>query len=341
MTPIASVNFVVYIEKKSSTMADHLAAADAQDDDEMIFVYMGGDQVVPDGVRRARIHKSIKIVRALAFQYREYLISVEFHDGIEIIQGCAFNGCRSLRSVKLLGVKVIKVGAFRNCDALTDVEFGDKLETIEQEAFSCCTSLRSITMPQVKTIGVWAFGHCEQLTDLQSPEGFETLRRRAFISCSRLERIAMPLKDNMIEDSVFDHCYNLTSVNLNGRVDKIVSSLHLERWRNLMKGEINGINQLLPNTYSRQITQVIQQWMSAVISRLNHYKTEHHKLLKEATTLLELALWKANLENKEGDVLEKEGVRTRRQRKRARKEISVTSGASIVIKNVLPFLETK
>ena len=160
--------------------------------------------------------------------------------------------------VKLLGVKVIKVWGFCGCTALTDVEFGDKLETIEQEAFGGCTSLRSITMPQVKTIGVFSFYRCEQLTDLQLPEGLETIRRSAFISCSRLERITMPLKDNMIEDSVFDHCYNLTSVNLNGRIDKIVSSLHLESWINEMTGEINGINQLLP-TIAYGKTSEIQQ----------------------------------------------------------------------------------
>ena len=58
---------------------------EAQDDDE-IFVYMGGNQQVPDGVRRARIHKSVKIVRARAFYNRRHLISVEFHDEVEIIE---------------------------------------------------------------------------------------------------------------------------------------------------------------------------------------------------------------------------------------------------------------
>jgi len=62
--------------------------------------------------------------------------------------------------------------------------------------------------------------------------------------------------------------------------------------------------------------------------------------LKETITLLELALWKANLDENSGGLLEQEGVRTTRgQRKRARKERCVTSGASIVIKNVLPFLQ--
>jgi hypothetical protein len=67
--------------------------------------------------------------------------------------------------------------------------------------------------------------------------------------------------------------------------------------------------------------------------------------VKEAVTLLELALWKANLEESECTGVptqDQEGVKaTRRQLKRARKERCITSGASIVIviKNVLPFLD--
>ena len=316
-------------------MADDLAAADAQEEDE-IFVYMGGNQVVPRGVRRARIHKSVKIIRAGAFRHRRDLVSVEFHDGIEIIGDYAFHGCR-LTSVKLLGIKVIKLGAFYDC-GVTDVEFGDKLETIEEWAFYYCTSLSSITMPFVRTIGKYAFYRCEQLTDLELPEGLKTVGKGAFSCCTRLRHITLPLKNDLIKNRVFERCPNLTTVNLVGRVHKTVSSLHHESWRNEMTGEINRINRVLPDTDAEQKTQVIRR----VIRQLNHYKTEHHKMLKEATTLLELALWKANLDNNEGGALERETVRTtRRQLKRARKEISITSGASIVIKNVLPFLELK
>eukprot|EP00984_Skeletonema_dohrnii_P009601 scaffold3676_cov103-Skeletonema_dohrnii-CCMP3373.AAC.2 len=103
-----------------------------------------------------------------------------------------------------------------------------------------------------------------------------------------------------------------------------------------MKGEINRINQALPNSNARGKTPEIREWVRSVICRIDHYKTEHRSLLKEAATLLELALWKANL----GGILEQTEVRTtRRQLKRARKEKCVTSGASIVIKNVLPFLK--
>jgi len=110
-----------------------------------------------------------------------------------------------------------------------------------------------------------------------------------------------------------------------------------------MKGEINRINQVLsdPDSLVRigGITAAIQTWMNTVTRRLDCYKVEHKSLLQEAAILLELALWKNSLDDNEGAVLEKESIQTTRgRRKRARDEICVTSGASIVIKNVLPFL---
>ena len=314
---------------------------EAQEEDDEIFVYMGGDQRVPSGVRRARIHKSVKIILEEAFYRRQHLISVEFHDGIEIIEKDAFSWCKLLRgSIKLLGVRIIKEGAFYDCFGLTGLEFGDKLETIGDGAFSYCSSLKNITMPSVRTVGEWAFRNCEQLTELDLPEGLETIKWRAFHDCERLRRIALPLKDDMIEDNAFYDCPNLATVDLVGGIDKTVASLHLDSWRNEMTGEINRINQVLPSTNASEKTAEIEQWTNAVIRQLNHYKAEHKILLKEATTLLELALWKANLDDNEGGLLDREGVRTTRgQRKRARKEICITSGASIVIKNVLPFLK--
>jgi len=60
--------------------------------------------------------------------------------------------------------------------------------------------------------------------------------------------------------------------------------------------------------------------------------------------LLELALWKAKLDDdNEGgnDSLEAPTKKVKVDVGRARKERRVTSGANIVIKNVLPFLELK
>ena len=109
-----------------------------------------------------------------------------------------------------------------------------------------------------------------------------------------------------------------------------------------MEDEINRINQTIQGIPGVVKGAAIQEWVESLHPKMEHYKTEHQIILKEAMTLLELALWKANLDDNEAGVPSQEGVRvTRRQVKRARKERCITSGAGIIIKNVLPFLELK
>ena len=141
----------------------------------------------------------------------------------------------------------------------------------------------------------------------------------------------MPFRDDMIEDSAFHRCPNLTTVEIVGGIHNTVASLHLETWRSEMKDEINRINQVLPNTEAK--TTEIRRWMRSVNRRFNHYKTEHALLLKEAATLLELAVWKAKIDQNE----ERLKPDTQSERRTQR----ITSGASTIIKNVLPFLELK
>ena len=316
--------------------------AEAHGDDDDIFVYMGGDQQVPRGVRRAKIHKSVRIIPRGAFQNCEYLISVEFHDGVEIIEEEAFRECYSFEGpIKLLGVKIIKEKAFWGCESMADVEFGDKLETIGKYGFRD-TGLKKIRMPSVRTIGVAAFADCFELFDVECGEGMRTLQGQAFDNCWKLKRIALPLKDNMIEDNVFFFCKDLTTIDLVGGIHQTVASLHLESWRNEMNNEIIRINQtLLTINDPREKTAEIQQWMRRVLHRLDHYKTEHKALLTEATTLLELALWKAGLSDNNGGEGNKEEVTALVEMESSRDEIRYTSGADIVIKNVLPFLALK
>ena len=59
--------------------------------------------------------------------------------------------------------------------------------------------------------------------------------------------------------------------------------------------EINRINQDLPNIDRQRKTAAIKQWMDSVIDKMDLYKAEHHRYVKEAVTLLELAVWKAKL----------------------------------------------
>ena len=177
----------------------------------------------------------------------------------------------------------------------------------------------------------------------------ERIERFTFNGCRRLTRIAIPLKRDLFPfDQVyrkythFKGCDQLTTVDLVGEAhNKTVSSLHMESWRTEMKGETNRINQFLPNTPANDKTVAIKQWMESVIDKMDHYKAEHYRHVKEGITLLELALWKAKLDEEEDHAAERRTKKVKVDVESTRSEWRITSGANIVIKNVLPFLELK
>eukprot|EP00984_Skeletonema_dohrnii_P007719 scaffold2832_cov132-Skeletonema_dohrnii-CCMP3373.AAC.4 len=218
-----------------------------------------------------------------------------------------------------------------------------------------CESLRSINLPSARVLEEGSFAMCDVLTDVTFGSNLERIDSIAFGKCTNLERITIPLKDGIItSDDVFQACQNLRQVDLvEGEVHATIASLQLEEWRKDMNREIDSINQILPIARAGEYndeddngakTQVIRTWIRSVIYKMNHYKAEHQHLLNEAATLLEMAMWKATLDDNNGGrtMSMREGVRTTRGRvKRARRELCITSGASIVIKNVLPFLESK
>jgi hypothetical protein len=326
-------------------MADNQLLNGVGDIDD-IFVYTGGEQRVPRDVKRVRIAENVDIILARTFLDRRQLIEVEGHNKMKKIEQYAFDGCTCLRRVtKMSGLIEIEAEAFSCCSDLSELDF-DKLEIIGEWAFAYCNFLRYINMPSIRRVCYGAFSYCESLTDVVFGEKLERIEggSAAFLHCTALRRIVIPLKDNLvIASDAFNYCENLSNVDtLAGEIHKTISSLQMVSWREEMLEEIDSINQTLPNIRFGK-SEAIQQWLERVFIRMEHYKTEHQTLLKEAMVLLELALWKANLcENMADDAAAQEGVRvTRGQRKRKRNDRCITSGASIVIKNVLPFLALK
>jgi len=306
-----------------------------------IFVYTGGR--APRDVRRAKIDESIDTIPREAFVDCEELIEVVGHNKLKKIENAAFISCTSLRRLTKMG-GVIEIGgwAFMSCHALSDLEFG-KLEIIGGGAFGSCRSLKYINMPSVRRMGEAAFYDCTSLTEAVFGKDLEVVEF-AFRECTSLRRIAIPLKDNLIIDNLaFMSCGNLVRVDpLIGGVHKTVSSLHMESWKDEMREEIGRINQTLPGIAAHQKGAAINQWIESVLRRTEHYKEKHHVLVKEAMALLELALWKAKILDKEGrkckDAEETKSKKAKIDVNSARKEHRVTCGANIVIKNVLPFL---
>ena len=322
--------------------------ADGGVDNNIIFVYLGGEQEVPfDEITHAIIDPSVNIVRRRAFIFRQQLVFVLFHDGVEIIEAEAFFCCESLSGIKLLDVREIGDRAFHSCP-LSDVEFGDRLETVGIQAFSG-SSLRSVKMPTVRSVEKWAFSHCKQLTEAEFDNNLESIGIGSFYNCPRLERIAIPLKDNLFpsdndgeEYNQFDQCGNLTTVDIVGdeRLHKTISSLLMESWRVGMNEELHRINRELPIAPADEKTDVIQQWIRTIIHKMEYYKAQHNRLLKEHMTQLELAIWKTKLDEKEDRSIEEgRAKKAKIDTASARNEQRVMSGADIVIRNVVPFLQ--
>jgi hypothetical protein len=327
-------------------MADHQLFDDDNGDDD-IFVYTGGEQRVPRDVRRVRIAENVDTIPASTFEGCRQLREVEGHDRLRKIEKWAFADCHRLRRVSnMRGVIEIAAYGFFECRALNDLELGDKLEIIGHDAFGNNESLVSINMPSIKRVWGGAFARCYALSYAEFGEDLERFEMNAFLKCHVLRRLVIPLKENLIHIKAFDECENLSRVDVSiGGIHKTISSLHMDSWRDEIIDEINRINLALPELPVRKYnpdisnkTGAIEEWIRSVLQKIDRYKDEHCKLLKEAMVLLELALWKANLVENDGTA--HEGVRvTRGQRKRARKESCITSGAGIIIKNVLPFLE--
>ena len=255
---------------------------------------------------------------------------MDTHDGIRRIGKLAFYNCISLRQMNLKSAVNIGYEAFCKCVNLEYVEFGDMLETIGYAAFNRCTSLPHLKLTSITTIEACAFDGCNRLTDVELSERLETIGRSAFRNCERLQRIAIPMKRDLFpfddlwqKYNQFDKCEQLIAIDIVGGVHKTIASLHMESWRTEMIADINSINQVLPSTPEYGKTRRIRQWMEMVIDKMDHCKAEHYRYVKEGTSLLELALWKAKLGEKD----ERKTKKAKIDAASARKERRVTCGA--------------
>ncbi len=268
------------------------------------FTYTGAEGEIIDSGEATHIfvHKDVSFVRAWAFLHYDIIVEIICHNGVERIEKGAFCECPNLRRVIMPGVKIVEAQAFGECPALEDVEC-DKLEIIKEWAFADCKSLRSINLPSARTVGEYAFDGCNVLTDVQFGRNLERIEGEAFNNCPSLERITIPLKNGLFaQDDIFMACRNLNHVDLveGAELHEFVAALHLEEWRNEMNDEIDAINRVLPDVdaggwddnvdpvYGKAST--IGGWIIVVLRKINHYKSEHQRMLGEAGSSLQHVL---------------------------------------------------
>ena len=165
------------------------------------------------------------------------------------------------------------------------------MEEIGEETFAGCESLKLVNLPStVKRVSPRAFGNCNQLEVVDL--------------CESLDWGEM-LKMLIDSGSPF---LRIVSFNL-PKLSRRVESLSVEQWKMDIMNEINSLPQDI---------WAIANRVGNIQSKLTYYE------LKDKTSLLELALWKAKIE----ETGESSGD--------GKKSCRVKCGADIVLPEVVP-----
>ncbi|MDR3294000.1 MAG: leucine-rich repeat protein [Clostridiales bacterium] len=87
--------------------------------------------------------------------------------------------------------------------------------SIDSVAFAACGGLTSITFLEITSIGDGAFAECIELTSITFPK-LISIGDEAFYYCIKLTEITFPATFTNIGEWVFEECYGLTAINVDG-----------------------------------------------------------------------------------------------------------------------------
>jgi len=240
-----------------------------------------------------------------------------------------FASCTSLERITFPSTLAkISERTFFNCRSLTEIELHEGIQNIESDAFRSCSSLEYIVLPSTASeVGDCAFEHCTSLKKVVLQEGIQKIEKRAFHGCTSLDSIKFPFTVTEISERTFLNCPRLREVGLHEGIQKIdvdafedCSSLERFTFPNLStrlntitragQREVEDkIDNIRGNLVERRDSELFVSAVSVVmfcynwkirrkvfgrIDRLIAYYE-----LKEATTLLELAMWRSKIDQAE------------------------------------------
>ena len=209
-------------------------------------------------------------------------------DGLKKIGQFAFQSCTSLQSIAIpSSVTEIEKYAFINCNSLREVVVSEGLlKKIRSSVFQTCMSLQRITIPAtVDKIEQFAFMNCSTLREVVLCEHLPKISKDAFIGCTSLRRFSFL--------SLSTRLNNVIQSGQKG-IEAKMDDIPAVEWRG---GEfiIPSIRQEIENQWRivETFVEVDEEKLTTVKRLIRHYE------IKEATTLFELALWKAGFDQKD------------------------------------------
>ena len=217
------------------------------------------------------------------------LSEVVLNEGVQDIKYATFNNCISLERITIPStVTEISYCAFSYCPNLRDVVLYDGIKRIRHDAFHGCRSIQRITTPStVNYIGSDAFMNCSSLREviIVNFEGVQ-IKSDAFTDCTSLERFKFP---HLSTSTRLNYVIQVGHTDIEAKMDDIPAV----EWR----GEelaIPAIRRRIENRSRLSLMETVVEVDKEKIDRVEGLVRYYEK--KEATTLFELALWKANLD---------------------------------------------
>ena len=145
--------------------------------------------------------------------------------GINSIRASAFQGCTSLKTMKIYeGANRTDmegknaVGTFNFPATLTKTDVAMTISGNNNYTFANTAVEKLVILPNLKTIGSYAFYRCEHLSEINflyaDKSILEQIKSNAFAYCTSLTNLTFPTSLTTMGPSVFMGCTNLQSVNI-------------------------------------------------------------------------------------------------------------------------------
>ena len=195
----------------------------------------------------------------------------------------AFEDCVALESIVIPStVEEICGGAFNDCTYLREVVLNDGLKRIWSRSFQKCRSLQSIILPfTIEVVFKYTFWDCTSLREVVIHNERVQIDEKAFCDCKSLERFKFPglltRLDNIIHTGQRD-------------IEAKIDDISAVEWRG---GEliIPAVSREIEERWGMEtLVEVDKEKLMKVEGLIRHYE------MKEATTMFELALWKARID---------------------------------------------
>ena len=240
-----------------------------------------------DSLESMTIPSNVDEIDLAAFYMCRSLKKVVLNEGLKKIRGQAFISCESLESITIPStVANIEEGAFYECSNLKKVVLNEGLEKIDEYAFYGCSSLESITIPSsVAEIGSYVFNQCSNLKEVVCIEGLPRVESTAFCGCPLLERITFPNLSFRLDDII-----RAGQVDVQNKIQQCINRSEMIEWE---RGGTIYIPMDVEVTRNNDIWKELKQRVDQIVKWIKYYE------MKEATTIFELALWKAKMDQVE------------------------------------------